>query len=371
MMMMLQGRYHDLKAGIVQNFVHGPAKKWYNKTICGLLFLLCLQANGVLAQGAVKYTVTYVAETKTVYKITDSAAAYSIAEQVSLLPEFTRDSIIKQVYTNNDVKTTIFHFIDNRYEAWQTKPYKTIIDKSRIKVYDASGALILNELHSVKYKNANSQLKSFLTTNSDDIIPDFVFLTTSMKTDFTSNGFVQTNLGGGTFKYEKDSLVVFFNNSKRLNEFQLYNTAGNLKYSVKKHSQLIHMLKLFPAAEVRIRPDTRFPESCVQEMQIIEYPYYRVIMAVPGKEGDMEEVIPVTLNIQPNPATENIVIEMPIMDGSKQIIIYDNAGRKIDVFTINENEMEFVVNIKHYENGIYYIQFICNETVRSGSFIKN
>jgi len=371
MKMILQGRYHDLKAGVVHYFAHGPANWWYKKTVVLLISFICLLTFNLRAQGTVKYTVTYVEASKTVYKITDSVEAYSIAEKVKLLPEITRDSVIKQVYTNNDIKTTIFHLENNSYEDWQTKPYKTIIDKSRIKIYNAAGAIILNELHSTKYKNANSQLKSFLTTKSDDIIPDFVFLTATMKTDFTSNGFTQTNIGGGTFKYQKDSLIIYFNNSKRLNEFQLYKTDGTLKYAVKKAFVLNSYAQIVPSAEVRSRVDTRFPGSCVQEMQIIEYPYFKITMAAPGKIGGEGETDSPAIEVNPNPATANILINIPTAENNQQVVIYDNVGRKVNEFTVAPGEYELNVDISKFESGIYYIQLIYNDVVLTNSFVKN
>ncbi len=369
--MMLQGRYHDLKVGVVQHVVHGPANWWYKKTVVLFISFICLLTFNLRAQGTVKYTVTYVAESKTVYKITDSVEAYSIAEKVKLLPEITRDSVIKQVYTNNDIKTTIFHFENNSYEDWQTKPYKTIIDKTRIKIYNAAGGLILNELHSAKYKSANSQLKSFLTTNSNDIIPDFVYLTATMKTDFTNNGFTQTNLGGGTFKYEKDSLIVYFNNSKRLNEFQLYKTDGTLKYAVKKAFVSNSYAQIVPSAEVRTRVDTRFPGSCVQEMQIIEYPYYKITMAVPGKQGEVAEAESPAIEISPNPATANILINIPPLNDNQVVSVYDNIGRKLNEFNVAPGEYELNIDISQYENGIYYIHLLYNDVVLTNTFVKN
>jgi hypothetical protein len=275
------------------------------------------------------------------------------------------------VYTNNDIKTTIYHLQNNAYEDWQKKPYKTIIDKTRIKVYDNAGALLLNQLHSTKYKSANSSFKSLLTTNSDDIIPDFVFLTASMKTDFTANGFTQTNLGGGTFKYQKDSLTVYFNNSKRLNEYQLYKTDGTLKYAVKQSFTSNSYAQIVPAAEVRTRIDARFPESCVQEMQIIEYPYYKITMAGEGKlESESDAVLP-EIEIHPNPASDKVTIIIPTVNYNQQLIVYDNVGRVVDEFTANAGEYELNIDVSAYESGIYFVKLVYDETVLTNSFVKN
>ena len=147
-----------------------PPEKF--KTLFLLLTFLILQFKISNGQGTVKSSINYVTETKVFYLISDSINAFSITEKVNLLPEITRDSIVRLVYTNNDLKTTIYHQENNLYEAWMTKPVKTIIDKSRIKVYDRFNHLLVNKLHSSMYRSNYNAIKNYLTEHSADIIPE-------------------------------------------------------------------------------------------------------------------------------------------------------------------------------------------------------
>lgn len=370
MRMILQGQCHGLKADNALLTVQRSAKLWYANRHFLLLVFFTFLFTQAWPQGAVKYTVTYVAESTTLYKIVDSVDAFNIVEKVQLLPEVKKDSIIKQIYTNNDIKTTIYHLANNQFEDWQTKPFKTVIDKSRIKIYDNTGSLLLNELHSLKYKSINSQLKSLLTSESEDVIPDYVFLTAGMKADFVANGFVQTNLGGGNFKYEKDSVILYFNNSKRLNEMQLYHTDGSLKLSVKRAFALNSYSQVVPSAEVRTRTDARFPNNCVQEMEIVQYPYYNIIMATPGKwdAGD-EDGIEFTIN--PNPASNKITLNVTPIDLDRTIFLYDNTGHKMMELILNATEYELDVDIEQLSDGIYYLQLVNGPSLITTPFIKN
>ena len=338
-----------------------------------LLIWIGLQNQIVFPQGAIKSSISYVTETKVIYRISDSLHVFSIAEKVKLLPEITRDSIVRLVYTNNDLKTTIHHLDNNQFEDWMSRPVKTIIDKSRIKVYDRFGNLMLNKTHSVMYKSNYNGLKNYLTTNSLDVVPDFIQLTATLKQEMLDSGFVYSNLGDGYLKFVKDSLELIFNNNKRSNELRMYFADGTLNYSIKKGYKLNPEGKVVPSYSMEKKWDDRFPGNCVQQYKIVEYPVYTITNYGPGKwedgvwvgEGDHRVIL------FPNPAHNSIKVILPAMADGLNINIFDNTGHLIFENVIISDVTEFNVDISSFERGMYVIVMFNDAVDYSESFVKN
>lgn len=343
------------------------------KTFFLLVTFLMLHVKIVHAQGAVKSSINYVKETKVFYLISDSLNAFSITGKVNLLPEYTKDSIVNLVYTNNDLKTTIFHQDNSQYEEWMTKPSKTIIDKSRIKVYDRFGHLIVNKLHSTMYKSNYSTLKNYLTVHSLDVVPDFLQLTTALKQEMLDSGFVYTNLGSGYLKFVKDSMELIFNNSKRSNELIMYHGDGTFNYSVKKGFRLNAAGKIVPSYSIEKTWDARFPENCVQEFKIIEYLSYNITNYGPGKftEEEDEIIVDNRINIYPNPAHNFIKVMLPEISSGLHVYIFDNTGKQLLENAIMDGVSEFNININAFDRGIYVLKLISESVNYSETFVKN
>ncbi len=338
-----------------------------------MIIYVILQTNILQGQGTVKSSINYVTETTVFYLISDSLNAFSITEKVNLLPEITKDSIVRLVYTNNDLKTTIYHQENNQYEAWMTKPVKTIIDKSRIKVYDRFGNLILNKLHSNLYKSNYSALKNYLTVHSVDVVPDFIQLTTTLKQEMLDSGFIYSNLGSGYIKFVRDSMEMIFNNTNRSNELIMYKSDGTFNYSVKKGFRLNAAGKVVPSYSIEKNWDRRFPVNCVQEYKIVEYPSYTITNFGPGKFAEEEEEFGNVdrILVTPNPAHNFIKVLLPQSALNLKLYIYDNTGRKILENSIMNGVTEFTVNINSLERGIYVLKLIGENVTYSESFIKN
>ncbi len=343
------------------------------KTFFLLLIFILLQFKIAEGQGTIKSSINFVKDSKVYYLISDSLSAFSITEKVNLMPEITTDSIVHLVYTNNDLKTTIYHLENYQYEAWMTKPVKTIIDKSRIKVYDRFGNLILNKLHSNMYKSNYSVLKNYLTAHSVDLVPDFIQLTATLKQEMLDSGFIYSNLGSGYLKFVKDSMELIFNNSKRSNEMIMYRSDGSFNYSVKKGFRLNAAGKVVPSYSIEKKWDDRFPVNCVQEYKIVEYPSYTITNYGPGKFAEEEEetVIEDRISLAPNPAYNYIKIVLPANSSELKLYIFDNTGRQILENSIMNGVTEFNININSFEKGIYIIKLIGVSVNYSESFVKN
>ena len=375
MKMTCRGQFQDPKADAVVYNTLASANKWKQVVSIVIVLFIWGNAQAVFAQGAVKYSITYVTESKTTFQTNDSLNTFTIEEQLQLMPVTTRDSIIKLVYTNNDIKTTIYHQVNTGFPEWATQPAKTIIDKTRIKVYDDHGALLINQAHSAKFKSKNNQLKSFLTTNSFDIIPDFVYLSPTMKTDFTARGFVMTNLGDGTFRFVKDSVTLFYNNSRRTNELILTAADGTTRYGIKRAYQTNVRGVIVPAFEIKTKKAENFIDHCVNEVAYTNYVYYDYTTFAGGKWEDEDAIStddePLALQISPNPANSTITIQIPIADNTQTLNIYDNTGKMVFQSVIDAGEFEIQCDITYLESGIYYAQLQHSEALITTSFIKN
>ncbi len=375
MKMTCRGQFQDPKADAVVYNTLASANKW--KHLFSIVFIVFIWGNAdyVFAQGAVKYSITYVTESKTTYQTNDSLNTFTIEEQLQLMPVTTRDSIIKLVYTNNDIKTTIYHQVNTGFPEWATKPAKTIIDKTRIKVYDDHGALMINQAHSAKFKSKNNQLKSFLTTNSFDIIPDYVYLSPTMKTDFTARGFEMTNLGDGTFRFVKDSVTLYYNNSRRTNELVLKAEDGTTRLGIKRAFQTNVRGVIVPAFEIKTKKTDSFAGHCVNEVAYTNYLYYDYTTFAGGKWEDEDESSvddePLELQVSPNPANTIITIQIPIAANTQTLNLYDNTGKMVYQSVIEAGEFEIQIDITHLESGIYYAQLQHSEALITTSFIKN
>lgn len=370
---MCRGQFQDPQAGLHATFALQPAKKWKFPIIVILICCWCCFSATMYAQGAIKYSVTYVTETKTTYQTNDSLHTFPIFEQLQLIPVITRDSIIKLVYTNNDIKTTVFHLQNSSYPEWATRPAKTIIDKTRIKIFDAGGNMILNQVHAAKYKSKNNQLKSLLTTNNTDILPNYIYLSPTMKTDFTARGFAMTNLGEGTFRFVKDSVTLYYNNSRRINEMQMANEDGTIRYGIKRAFRTNARGVVVPSFEIITKQDKRFGDHCVNEVAITDYVYYDYVTYAGGKwdedaENDGELI---EISIQPNPATNNIVITVPFANIQQPLKIYDNTGNLVFETIIEKHMTEINIDISNLQSGMYYAQLFYPEALITKSFIKN
>lgn len=375
MKMTCRGQFQDPKADAAVYNTLASANKWKPLFIWVIVLFIWGNPNAVFGQGAVKYSITYVTESKTTFQTNDSLNTFTIEEQLQLMPVTTRDSIIKLVYTNNDIKTTIYHQVNTGFPEWATKPAKTIIDKSRIKVYDNHGALLINQVHSAKYKSKNNQLKSFLTTNSFDIIPDYVYLSPTMKTDFTARGFVMTNLGDGTFRFVKDSVTLFYNNGQRTNELILKAADGTTRYGIKRAYQTNVRGVIVPAFEIKTKKSENFAEHCVNEVAYTNYVYYDYTTFAGGKWEDEDASTaddePLVLQVSPNPANTFINIQIPIAENNQTLNIYDNTGKMVYQSVIDAGEFEIQIDITQLESGIYYAQLQHSEALITTSFIKN
>ncbi len=323
--------------------------------------------NPVSAQGT-GYTITRV-ETKTVsYAFPDTLTNYLKKEQVELLPWQTRDSVIISVYANNDIKTTTWHLSDSRFETWMTRPARSVSDKKSLKVYNSGGQLMLNKTHSAEYKSHYTNLKTHLTTTGLDLIPDFVQLTSGLKSSLMSNGFVMTNLGGGTYRFVKDSITLYYNNTRKYNEMLVLNTDGSVQYNVKRDYKVNSFGQTVPAFIEERFPDPRFPDACVQTVERTVYSTYQKVAGAVREEEDT--ILSGEITIYPNPSADQVTIQLENIHAGAMVTIVDVQGQIVYSTITVANAESILVDITSWLPGIYVCKVSDGDVQISTSFVR-
>lgn len=328
--------------------------------VFSLLSCLLLAAQVFPQTGA--YTLFRVEERRTEYLIPDSLSGYFMHERALLLPRITRDSLVINVYANSDVKTTTFHQEDNQFESWMTRPAKTINDKKMMRVYNAAGGLILSQLHSAEYKGHLTTLKSHLSSTGADLIPDHVQLTSALRTSLLAEGFVMTNLGAGTFRFVKDSVELFYNNTRKYNQLILKRADGSIRYSIERDFRVNAAGQTVPYLIREQYPDPRFPAGCVMVQQTVTYPHYSRSAGILRTE-DPDEVSTAELEIFPNPASDHCMVQLPAHAEEGQLQVFDQFGRLVWQQTTAAAQWYINLPSADWQSGIYTVQWL-NGTVR-------
>lgn len=74
-----------------------------------------------------------------------------------------------------------------------------------------------------------------------------------------------------------------------------------------------------------------------------------------------------SLLLYPNPASDLIHIEIPILTKDAHILVFDKLGRLIKEFTTNNKQIE--INTSSFSKGVYHYQMITDQEIFSGHFI--
>ena len=122
-----------------------------------------------------QYELHYVEKQKRIFSELTWTGEPNQLELLRMMPYTVKDSVIKQVTTDNDIKTTIWHLENTQLEEWMDQPSRTVIDNIRTRSYDA-GNNLWDELASYnKYLDSYNQLKDKMTLTGGDIIPIFLY----------------------------------------------------------------------------------------------------------------------------------------------------------------------------------------------------
>jgi hypothetical protein len=71
------------------------------------------------------------------------------------------------------------------------------------------------------------------------------------------------------------------------------------------------------------------------------------------------------VSLYPNPASENTIIDFVILEGEKQVSIYDLQGRKVGD-TITTEKLKHQLDLSNLQTGIYVIKM----QTQKGEFVK-
>jgi hypothetical protein len=344
------------------------------------MMFVCFWRTEIAAQNlSLKYTIKYVENKNVYYQITDSSAVLSQMDFVKLRKSNIKDSVITEVYTNNDIKTTIHHKLNTKHEAWMTPVVKTVIDKNRTKVYGTGNTVLVNELHSQKYLQNYTSLKTALIQNGGTIIPTFIQITAPLMQQLIDSGFVYTQLQQGFKKFTKDTIEILFNNTKLVNHVTLYYSNGDIKYSEKRVFKINALQQKVPSYKIEKEWDNRFPDKCIMKTTITDYPDYTITYYNSLKEASdvhQEDQIQDFKNIfmYPNPAAEFLHISYYTNKINAEPIIYeisDVSGLEVLSGEKLLNGDDLTIHIRELKAGVYIIKVKLQEETIMEKFIKN
>lgn len=318
-----------------------------------LLVLLSMQIN-LHAQAPGAYTIIKVEERTTTYEFPDSIASYPIVQRSSLLQRFSRDSIVLNVYANSDIKRTTYHQQNTDFEDWMRRPYKSVIDKKMFKAYSATGTLLLSSIHSLEYKSLNNTLKSHMGSTYQDLNVDYVQLTGALKSGLVAEGFVMTNLGGGTFQFVKDSVELIYNNTRKSNHMILRKADGSVKYELLRDFRINDLGQTVIAESVQKYPDPRFPDACVLTVVHVHYPYYKIVTGIVREANTLESDW--QFDVYPVPADQYFTVEWPETETATTLTIYaaDGSVKFSQLCTVETLNAQ--VSVGDWPSGLYIVQ---------------
>ncbi len=338
-------------------------------------FFFLLSANGFLiAQTQLKYRVQYRRDEHIYFAVADTAKHFTGPEMVKLRNQVFIDSIIRDVAKTNDITTTKFHIKNSLFEEWNTKPAKTVIDKNKINLYGSDNSLLLSVPHSAYYLKNYKTLKAQLTAEAEDIIPAFPFLTAARIDSFIAVGFQYTDLGNDGAQFTKDSIEIRINNDKLTTYFRINSSSGaelaNWRSGFIKNPEG----QVVPSYRISQKWDERFDDYCVQQTSVIDYENYKITYYTKKREADDDvmEVGNFDLIIHPNPVKDelNIYLTKDVFE-SALLEIVDLNGNILLSKDFSELEQEFVLQLKDFAPGIYFIRILGESEEIYKPFYKN
>lgn len=344
--------------------------------VTACLFLCIFRMLPLVAQSeadqktaSVKYQVQYIEETRTYYHV-DSPELLHNTDIVKIRNTDVIDSIIRNVFSNNDITTTIYSLKDTRREDWMPHPWKTVIDKSKTEVYGDSGQLLLSLPHSTKYLNGYNKLKKDLTANDGELIPTFPFLTPALKETLIDSGFIMTNLPYGSKQFTRDSVELIFNNNKLSALVNVYSN-GNLYYSFMQTFRVNADGQTVPSFKVEKSMTDIIPGRSIQKVVVTSYPFYDIPIYNGGREAD---AVPDFSGMQayPNPAGAYINLAFNNLTEGKVLLTVMNSGGQVLV-SASENISggRLQLNTSDFPAGIYLVHVTGSGKSYTTTFSKN
>lgn len=341
-----------------------------------LLFLI-LSCTLLQAQGnALKYRINYVQNVNTSYQVYDTSNI-SLADFIKIRPSTIKDSLIEEVYTNSDMKTTIFHKLNTEREAWTTPVVKTVIDKSTVKMYGAGNALLFNQKHGQNYLQNYNALKTRIKQDNDDIIPSFTYYTNALKNKLIDSGYTYTQEAQGYKKFTKGDVELLFNNAKFSNQITIYHN-GEIFYINKRVFRTNSGGQLVLDYKITKEWDNRFNDKCVLKTTITDYPSYSIYYAAGKYAGESAQEGLITngddLTLFPNPVGDQLSVSYfsDIFPSEKIAYeIFDVNGIKMLAYDEVSNTGELQISLDELSAGLYLLRMNGNAASVSRTFIKN
>lgn len=347
-----------------------PAKKlWFS---CLIFLFIC--DSTLNAQTQLKYRIQYRRDERIYFAVTDTSKHFTGPEMVKLRNQVFIDSIIRDVAKTNDITTTKYHIKNSMFENWNTQPSKSVIDKTKISLYDSGNNLLISTPHSAAYFKNYKDLKSRLTAEKDDIIPTFPFINASGIDSMISLGYSYTDLGSDGADFKKDSVEININNYKLTTSYRVKRADGSEMGSWQAGFIKNPDGQIVPSYRISKTWDNRFEDFCVQQISVIDYENYKITYFTKKRESgdDALEVGNFEMIIHPNPVNDELKLFLTKdVFESAELQIMDMRGNILMSQNFSEFEQELTIPVADLSAGIYFVRIIGDNEEIYKPFYKN
>jgi hypothetical protein len=324
----------------------------------------------------VDYTISYDVKTSDFKKAKKGEKSYSNLEKVDLTRKIEEeDHVDIVVFNNGDEETTINHLRTNKYPEWATKPAKTVIDDKGIKTYDKNGKIVVNLEHSVQAKESMATIKRLNKLKKKFQLPNMEVMTQKDLSQMMNDKVQVKQIREGKMHMRKDNKEVIYdayNQEIEEREFEGRELKSLSKKKFSKTSDNINYLS--GSKDVTLVNN----ESGRKMYQFVEKSItgYKVKQALGTRESTNSETEAIReedklFSMQPNPATDNIWIQIPLSIDNKTVdlSIVDLTGRIVIKEVVQRGLKQ--LNVKELPNGVYLAQYSNSEGERGAiRFVK-
>jgi Secretion system C-terminal sorting domain len=324
----------------------------------------------------IDYTISYEVKTSDFKKAKKGEKSYSNLEKVDLVRKIEEeDHIDIVVYNNGDEETTINHLRTNRYPEGAISPTKTVIDDKGVRTYDKNGKVLVNLEHSAQAKESMATTKRLNKLKKKFQMPNMDVMTQRDLSQMMTDKVQVKQIREGKMHMRKDNKEVIYdayNQEIEEREFEGREIKTLSKKRFKKTTDNINYLS--DSKDVTLLNN----ESGRKMYQFVEKSItsYKVKQALGTRESNNLENEFIRdedkrFTIQPNPATDNVWIQIPLSIDNKAVdfSIVDMTGRIVIKEVVQRGLKQ--LNVKDIPNGVYLAQYSNPEGERGAiRFVK-
>lgn len=342
-----------------------------NKDVGKLLLLLCLlisERQVLSAQsGKVAYKISYDVTTSDSKKPKRGEKSYSTIEKLDMVKKIQeQDHVEIIVYDDGSEKTIINHISSNKYpNDMIAKPARTEIDDKGVKMYDSRGKVLANVEHSPMAREFLQEGKKNNQAKKKFQIAEIKAMSKSDLSELTANGVRVKQTKEGKMHMKKDNREMLYDSNNQETEEREFEGKELRSISKKKFSKTRDNITFVSeSTDITMinnesgRKMYQFVNKSIKNYQVDQG------LGTRGDEDSNKDFIKAEdkiFSIQPNPATEDIWIQIPLSTDGKSVnfVILDMNGK----IMLNEKIQRGLkqLSVKELPEGIYIAQFSSEE----------